>query len=250
MRMKFSVRPPKLSVNLSNSAAQPGLSGQLSQLRSAGRQPLKLISLPDHSKEPPEEVVKNYGDNDIMKRFAFLSALLIFVLLFAACSVSSSGSAAGQGEISARAALEKLYAATPGAVELGSAAKAILVFPEITKAGLVVGGQYGKGVLFKDGAVEGYYSSTGASYGLQAGVQQFGYALFFMSNEDLKYLSESNGWEVGVGPTITVVDKGFANSITTTTARKGVYVFFFDQKGLMAGLGIQGTKISKLVGDN
>jgi lipid-binding SYLF domain-containing protein len=81
---------------------------------------------------------------------------------------------------------------------------------------------------------------------LQAGLQKFGYAMFFMTESDLAYLNKSEGWEVGVGPSITILDEGLANSFTTTTARSGVFAFFFDQTGLMAGLGLQGTKITKI----
>jgi lipid-binding SYLF domain-containing protein len=73
--------------------------------------------------------------------------------------------------------------------------------------------------------------------------------MFFLSDDDLKYLKKSEGWEVGVGPTVVVMDEGMSRSFSTTTAKSGVYAFFFDQKGLMAGLGIQGSKISKIQPD-
>jgi lipid-binding SYLF domain-containing protein len=84
------------------------------------------------------------------------------------------------------------------------------------------------------------------SYGLQAGVQKFGYALFLMNDNALQYLNKSDGWELGVGPSIVIVDKGKAKSLTTMTLKDDVYAFIFDQKGLMAGLGIQGSKITRL----
>jgi lipid-binding SYLF domain-containing protein len=84
------------------------------------------------------------------------------------------------------------------------------------------------------------------SYGLQAGVQEFSYAMFFMDNESLKYLDRSEGWEIGVGPSVVIVDEGMARSLTSTTIREGVYAFIFGQKGLMAGLGLQGSKISRI----
>ena len=92
----------------------------------------------------------------------------------------------------------------------------------------------------------GYYKTVAASYGLQAGAQTFGYALFFLDNASMGYLKDSNGWEVGVGPNIVIMDEGTARSFSTTTAQSGVYAFFFSQKGLMAGLGIQGSKISQI----
>lgn len=143
-------------------------------------------------------------------------------------------------------ALAELYHTTPAAVELSKVAKGILVFPSITKAGLVVGGMVGTGALRVDGKTAGYYRIVAGSYGLQAGIQKFGFALFFMTEDALKYLHSSKGWELGVGPSIVVVDKGFAKSFTTTTAKSDIYAFFFNQKGLMAGLGIQGSKITEI----
>jgi lipid-binding SYLF domain-containing protein len=146
----------------------------------------------------------------------------------------------------ARAALGKLEAKVPAAKMLAGKAKGVLVFPGIVKAGLIVGGQYGEGVLYKGGKVAGYYNTTGASYGLQAGAQKYGYALFFMSDSALAYLGKSEGFDIGVGPTVVVMDEGKAKSLTTTTAKDDVYAFIFSQSGLMAGLGLQGNKISKL----
>jgi lipid-binding SYLF domain-containing protein len=93
--------------------------------------------------------------------------------------------------------------------------------------------------------VAGYYNSTAASYGLQAGVQKFSYALFFMDKDSLQYLNKSGGFEVGGAPSLVVADEGFSRSLSTTTLQKGIYAFFFGQKGLMAGLSLQGTKISQ-----
>ncbi len=142
-------------------------------------------------------------------------------------------------------AMGKLYSNSPKALEFSTAAKGILVFPDVIKAGLVVGGQYGEGALLIKSETVGYYNTLAASYGLQAGAQSFGYAMFLMTDEALTYLEKSSGWEIGVGPSIVVVDKGTAKSLTTSTAKDDIYVFFFDQKGLMAGLGIQGSKITK-----
>jgi lipid-binding SYLF domain-containing protein len=128
---------------------------------------------------------------------------------------------------------------------LSRQAVAILVFPEIIKAGLIIGAQRGDGVLFQGGNVAGFYNTTAASYGLQAGVQKFGYALFFMNQKALDYFYNSDGFELGGAPSLTVVDMGVARSLSTTTLQKDIYAFFFDQKGLMGGLSLQGTKITK-----
>jgi lipid-binding SYLF domain-containing protein len=147
----------------------------------------------------------------------------------------------------ARAALQNLYATTPAAKSLAGKAVAVLVFPTVTKAGFMVGGQYGEGALIRGGKTVAYYSTAGASYGLQAGAQQYGYAMIFMHEGALKQLESNEGFEVGVGPSVVVVDEGMAKSTTTKTLDKDIYAFIFGQKGLMAGLGIQGNKITRMV---
>ena len=84
-----------------------------------------------------------------------------------------------------QAALQKLYGTADLAKRLGPQAQAILVFPKVTKAGLGIGGQYGEGSLLKKGTAVAYYKTTGASFGLQAGGQQYGYAMFFMNEGTL-----------------------------------------------------------------
>jgi lipid-binding SYLF domain-containing protein len=142
-------------------------------------------------------------------------------------------------------ATAKLFASSDAAKNLSKVAKGILVFPSVKKAGFMVGGQHGEGALRVAGKTTGYYKTTAASFGLQAGAQKFSYAMFFMTDGALDYLKNSKGWEVGVGPSIVVVDAGMARSLTTSTAKESIYVFFFGQKGLMGGLGIQGSKITQ-----
>ena len=179
-----------------------------------------------------------------------LSCLALTILLFlgglSTPTRSVSASSASELEQSAQGALKELYRTTPAAKAIGEKAAGVLVFPKILKGGFVVAAQYGDGVLFKHGKVHGYYNSTSASFGFQAGLQKFGYALFFMTEEDLKYLDSSSGWEVGALPSLTVVDVGVARSLSTTTLQKGMYAFFFGQKGLMGGLSLQGSKITRI----
>jgi len=103
--------------------------------------------------------------------------------------------------------------------------------------------------LLVDGKIVDYYNTVAASYGLQAGAQSFGYAMFLMTDESMDYLKKSEGWEVGVGPTIVVADEGLAKSLTTSTAKEDIYAFIFGQKGLMAGIGLQGSKITRISPD-
>jgi lipid-binding SYLF domain-containing protein len=156
--------------------------------------------------------------------------------------------AASAAEISrdANNSLKILYAKSPAAKTLGEKAKGILVFPGITKGGFMVGGQYGEGALFKGGKTAGYYNTVQVSYGFQAGIQKYGYALFLMTDSAAKWIDKSDGWEIGTGPSIVVMDTGAATSASTTTLQSEIYAFFFDQKGLMGGIGLQGTKITKM----
>ncbi len=160
----------------------------------------------------------------------------------------SAGIGATAEEIDADAdvALGKLLKKIPAAAELFNKAKAVLIYPKILKAGLGIGGQHGKGALREKGKTVAYYNTVAGSYGLQIGGQSFGYAMFFMDDEALEYLKKSDGWEVGVGPSVVLVDEGMAKSMTTSTQKDSIYVFIFNQKGLMAGMGIQGSKITQV----
>jgi lipid-binding SYLF domain-containing protein len=178
-----------------------------------------------------------------------LRMLLASVLIAAAlCAAGRPAQAASRQELEREAAkaLQTLYKTENAARVLGKKATAVLVFPSIVKAGFLFGGQIGEGVLMRNGRAVGFYNSVAGSYGLQAGVQVFSYALFFMNEGALSYLDASSGWEVGVGPSVVVVDKGMGKSITSTTLTQDVYAFIFGQKGLMGGIGVQGSKITKI----
>ena len=183
-------------------------------------------------------------ESTTMLRKVFIGAIVSAWFAFSA----HSAIAATAAEISreSQAALRTLYAKVPKAKELGGKALAVLVFPSVIKAGLGVGGQYGDGALIKGGKTVAYYNTAGASVGLQAGAQKYGYALFFMNANALQQIDKAEGFDVGVGPTLVVVDEGMAKSMTTTTMKDDIYAFIFSQKGLMAGLGLQGNKITKI----
>ncbi|MEJ2443848.1 MAG: lipid-binding SYLF domain-containing protein [Exilibacterium sp.] len=140
--------------------------------------------------------------------------------------------------------MQTLYKVQPMAETLSHTAKAILVFPNMIKAGLVFGGSYGEGTLMKGSTVVDYYNSIAGSWGLQIGAQSYGYAVFLMRDKAVDYLETSKGWEIGIGPTVVLVDEGVAKNLSTTSLKDDAYAFIFSQQGLMAGLTIEGTKIS------
>jgi len=184
----------------------------------------------------------------MMRYLGLTATLLVFAFSVGTYNSPNAAAEATAVEIDrdVKNALEELYADSASAKTLGEKAKGILVFPSIVKGGFLVGGQYGEGAFLKNRRTSGYYKTVQISYGLQAGLQKYGYVLFFMTDSAMNWLDQSDGWEVGVGPSIVIVDEGVSGSLTTTTAQEDVYAFFFGQKGLMAGLGLQGTKITRI----
>lgn len=177
-------------------------------------------------------------------RAAVAIGLALAVLIASLAPAQAADRADIDAEVNA--ALARLYAEVPGTRNLAESAAGILVFPKVIKAGFLLGVQGGHGSLRSQGAIKGYYETVAVSYGLQAGAQSFGYALIFLSEDDLGYIDRSDGFELGTAPSLVIADKGTAGTLSTTTAKKGILVFFFSQKGLMGGLGVQGTKITRI----
>ena len=165
------------------------------------------------------------------------------LMLFGAREAVAASDAA-QIDRDAAAALRRLYASDRRAAGLGLKAMGILVFPKIVKAGFIFGGQGGKGVLRVHNHIDGYYTIAAASFGLQAGVEWFSYTLFFMDPQALQFLDKSDGWAIGSDPSVAVIDKGAGASIDSTTLSHKVVAIPFGQNGLMAGLSLQGSKIT------
>jgi len=189
----------------------------------------------------------------MIRQFLTASMLLTGSLLLCQCgtdpvtNLNAASVNPRQLAADSRGALKSLYRGNALARKLGPKAKGILVFPEITKGGFMVGGMGGNGAAIRpDGTIRDFYQTAGLSYGLQAGIQQYGYALFLMDQDAVNHLNNSDGWEVGSSPSVVIVDEGFAKSISSTTMNRGSYAFFFNQRGLMGGLGLQGSKITRI----
>jgi lipid-binding SYLF domain-containing protein len=189
-----------------------------------------------------------------MIHFVRKIAMISLVAVGAACSTGQSPPASDSSAQSSdpvldqdcQAALASLYSATPKAKDLSDKAKGILVFPSVVRAGFIAGASHGTGELIENGKVTGYYATTSVTYGLQAGIQKYGYVMMFMSDSALSELKTSLGFEVGMAPTIVIGDQGAAKNVTTATLQSDIYAFIFDQKGLMGGIGLRGSKITRL----
>jgi len=165
-----------------------------------------------------------------------------------AAAFAEPAEAAGRSVIDydSRVALQRLRALDPGTRALAARAIAILMFPNIIKGGFIVAGQYGEGALMQHGKTTGYFSIAAGSLGLQAGGEAFSYALLFFRRSALDYLNRNNGWTIGTGPNIVVLDTGGAASVTNLTVTQDVVAIPFGLKGLMAGINLEGSKITRI----
>jgi lipid-binding SYLF domain-containing protein len=144
------------------------------------------------------------------------------------------------------AAIADMYKDVPGSKDLAGKAKGMLVFPSVVKAGVVVGGEYGKGALREQNRSVGYYSTAAASFGLQIGAQARSVVFLFMTNEALSKFKNSSGWDAGADASVALVKTGANGAIDLTTASQPVIALIWGNQGLMADLSLQGTKVSKL----
>jgi lipid-binding SYLF domain-containing protein len=144
------------------------------------------------------------------------------------------------------ATLARLYTTVDGSHELVSKARGVLVFPSVIQAGFWIGGQYGEGALRVGGQTAGYYSTAGGSLGLQIGGQSKSVVYLFMTQDALERFRNSEGWAVGADATVAVVKVEANGNIDTSTATAPVQAFVLTNAGLMAGVSLEGTKITRL----
>ena len=147
----------------------------------------------------------------------------------------------------ANAALERLYQTAPGSKEMVQRAKGVLIFPSVIGGSFVVGVEHGRGVLRVAGNNRGYYSTTGASIGWQAGGQSKAVIYVFNTEDALKKFKASEGWSVGADAQVTVGKVGANSTIDTTTAQQPVVSYVLTNVGLEAGVSLNGSKISRIV---
>lgn len=176
--------------------------------------------------------------------FVGLFSLLFIVTLI----VPNNVRAATKKEINASVdvALERFASDVRGADEFLNAAKGVLVMPRVKQAGFVLGAKYGNGALRVKEKTVGYYNMTAASAGLQIGVQESNIILCFMDKAVLKKFRESNGWQAGVDGTVALVTIGAGGSLDTTKLKEPIVGFVFGQTGLMAGISLEGLKLTKI----
>ena len=173
--------------------------------------------------------------------FVVCMAVIIGIL-----PVSSYAATANEIDASVNASLDRFVKEVKGAQEFLDAAKGVLIMPGVIQGGLVIGAEYGEGALRIGGKTVAYYNVVSGSFGYQIGAQKKDIILVFMDDAVLEKFRNSENWRAGVDAKITVVNVGADESLNTMKFQQPVVGFVFDQKGLMAGATIEGSKFSKL----
>lgn len=188
-----------------------------------------------------------------MRRTAIAAMTMAMAgMVFSGCTMTTNKASASAAEqrqeinSGTDATLSKLYETSPQSKALVQRAKGVLVFPSVLSASFIVGAQHGKGVLRVGGVDAGYYSTTAGSVGFQAGAQSKAMVLLFMTDEALEKFRKSDGWTVGADATVAVANVGANGSIDTNTAQQPIVGFVMNNGGLMAGVSLEGAKISKI----
>lgn len=170
----------------------------------------------------------------------FIAAVL---LVFA-----TAASAATKEEIDAevKEAVSNFYKHTSAGEELSKKAAGMLVFPNVIKAGVGVGGEFGEGALVVGGKTVAYYNLASASIGFQLGAQSRSQIVLFMNDKVLGKFRNSKGWKAGVDGSVALATLGTGGAIDTETAKKPIIGFIFSGKGLMYNLTFEGSKITRV----
>lgn len=183
-----------------------------------------------------------------MNRNAHTIIGLVLITVLTSIGLSGPASAASTMEINAKVdgTLAEFKKEVPGGAEFLNKASGVLVFPDVIKAGFVVGGEYGEGALRVGGQSEAYYNIASASFGFQVGAQQYAIVMVFLNDDVLKKFRESKGWEAGVDGSVAVAEWGAGKDINTQNFKDPIVGFVFSNKGLMVGISLEGSKITKL----
>ncbi len=134
----------------------------------------------------------------------------------------------------------------PDGQRLLNSAKGVLVIPNVVKAGLIMGGEYGEGALRVGGKTVAYYNIAGGSMGFEIGAEKKDLVLLFMQDDALKHFEASSDWTAGFDGALTVTDTGKEGYTDTQVMNKPVIAYVFGERGLMLDGSIEGTKFSRM----
>ena len=172
--------------------------------------------------------------------------LLLAYLVVGLAPAHAAGATAAEVDARVNAALDRLRAEVKGADSVLAQAKGVLVFPEVLKAGFVIAGEGGEGALRIGGTTAAYYTIFSGSVGFQAGGAKRDIILAFLDADALARFRASSGWKAGVDGSVTVLDAGIGDQLDTTKLKAPIVGFMVGQKGLMAGVSLDGSKITEI----
>ena len=182
-----------------------------------------------------------------IKKIRTSFVLLIITFFLISCQNTEQRNSGSVINRDAELVLQTLFEIDPDTISIYKNAPATLIIPKITKAGIVLGGAYGEGVLRINEAPVDYYSLASASYGPQIGAQQYSNIIFFMTEEALQNFRLKDGWELGADAEVVFRNKGYSIGVSSKTVSNPVYAVVFDQRGLLAGTSLVGAKFSRLI---
>lgn len=178
--------------------------------------------------------------------FRLLALVLGFTFLFTLPAAVSYAKSKGEIDASVTAGMNSFKKNIKGASEYLKGAKGVLVMPDITKAGFVVGGKYGQGALQVGGKTVGYYSIAEGSLGWQAGAENYSMVILFMTDDALNSFRKGENWVAGVDAEITLITAGAEVTVETLRSQHPIAGFVYGQKGLMGGLSLKGAKFTRI----
>ena len=184
----------------------------------------------------------------VLKSLNTFAALISILLLTIGLTLPQEVMSASAKEIDIRsdAALKRFKKEVEGGSDFLNKSKGVLVFPQVIKAGIGVGGEYGEGALRIKGKTEAYYSTASASIGFQLGAQSKSLVLVFLSEKALTEFRHSDGWKAGVDGSVAVIKWGAGKDINSIDIKDPIVGFVFGNKGLMYNLTLEGSKFSKI----
>ena len=185
---------------------------------------------------------KNYA------KFYSAYYLSVFTLLVFAFGLTATAYADTAQKIDASAdkVMVRFYEQVQDAKQIAKRAKALLIMPNVVKAGLLIGGEYGRGALRINGKTVDYYNVVSGSFGAQIGAEAKDWVIAFMTDASLKKFRESKGWEAGVDGNVALVTTGGGDSGTSRNTDGEIIGYVFDVKGLFADVSFKGAKFTKL----
>lgn len=143
-------------------------------------------------------------------------------------------------------ALARLFDQVQGSRELAGQARGVLVFPDVLEAGFMFAAHRGEGALRVGGETKSFHATTSGSFGLQAGAQSTAIFVLFMTEQALAQFQSGSGWTAGADASVTLLTVGASAQVSTATAQQPVIGYVLSNRGLMAGLSLDGTRVTRL----